>query len=72
MTKGLMRMNKVAEIFDVPLSRAYEMARKSLIPGVVRVGRQVRVDPIRLSEFIEQGGKGLEDQRPEPDRPQTK
>lgn len=73
MQTSLLRMKKVAAIFDVPVSRAYEMARKGLIPGIVRVGRQVRVNPTTLFEFIEKGGKGLEDQRPERrDRKQTK
>jgi excisionase family DNA binding protein len=51
----LLRVAQVAEILDVSVQRAYELARIGTLP-VVRVGRQVRVDPLRLREWIRAGG----------------
>ena len=42
----------------VSYARAAELARQELIP-VVRLGRQVRVNPVALEEFISSGGKSL-------------
>ena len=39
-------------------TKAYQLAREGLIP-VVRLGRQLRVDPRRLNEWMELGGSGL-------------
>jgi excisionase family DNA binding protein len=55
----LLRIPEVAQILAVSPQRAYELARKDLLP-VVRVGRQVRVDPRRLEEWIAEGGGTLE------------
>jgi excisionase family DNA binding protein len=55
----LLRIPEVAEILAVSPQRAYELARKDLLP-VVRVGRQVRVDPGRLEEWIANGGGAVE------------
>ncbi len=54
----LLRITDVAQILDVPLARAYEMARLGIIP-VVRLGRQLRVDPERLESWIAAGGQSL-------------
>lgn len=56
--KKLIRVSAAAEILDVPEERVYKMAREGLIP-VVRVGRQLRIDPEQLSKWISQGGKTL-------------
>jgi Helix-turn-helix domain len=48
---------KVACLLDISRHRAYTLARKGILPGVVRLGRQVRVDPDRLTAFIDSGGK---------------
>ena len=58
MSKKLLRISEVAQVLDVPLARAYEMAREGIIP-VVRLGRQLRVDPARFEEWIESGGQPL-------------
>jgi excisionase family DNA binding protein len=54
----LLRLGEVAEMLDVPPARVYEMARRGLLP-VVRMGRQVRVDPEQLETWIEAGGQPL-------------
>lgn len=58
MEKKLLRISEVAHVLDVPLSRAYGMAREGIIP-VVHLGRQLRVDPSRLEEWIKTGGQPL-------------
>ncbi|MCL6443777.1 MAG: helix-turn-helix domain-containing protein [Alicyclobacillus sp.] len=42
---------EVARLLDVTEDRAYKMARDGLLP-VVRLGRQVRVDPEALQRWI--------------------
>jgi len=59
MSPALLRMPVVATILDVDLQRAYEMARTGLLPGVVRLGRQIRVDRQKLQQFIDSGGAPL-------------
>ena len=54
--RKLLRIEDVAEILDVSMGRAYELARAGLFP-VVRLGRQVRVDPRSLDEFLRGGGQ---------------
>jgi excisionase family DNA binding protein len=55
----LLRIPEVAQMLAVSPQRAYELARQDLLP-VVRVGRQVRVDPRRLEEWIAHGGGAVE------------
>jgi len=57
--RRLLRLSEVARLLDVTLPRAYEMARHGIIP-VVRLGRQVRVDPDRLAAWINGGGTPLD------------
>ncbi len=54
----LLRIHEVAEILDVPVARAYELARHGILPAV-RLGRQVRVDAGKLKEWIDEGGTDL-------------
>ena len=56
--RRLLRIDQVAEILDVSTGRAYELARAGLFP-VVGLGRQVRVDPRSLDEFLQGGGQAL-------------
>ena len=58
MGRKLLRISEVADMLDVPLARAYEMAREDIIP-VVRLGRQLRVDPDRFDAWIRAGGQPL-------------
>ncbi|EGD51730.1 DNA binding domain protein, excisionase family [Thermoanaerobacter ethanolicus JW 200] len=59
MNKKLLKLSDVAEILDIKIDRIYALARQGIIP-VVRIGRQLRVDPEKLQEWIEQGGQGFE------------
>jgi excisionase family DNA binding protein len=52
----LLRMPEVAALIDTSLPRAYELVRLGVIPGVVRLGRQIRVNPDVLAKWITQGG----------------
>lgn len=54
----LLTMGEVANILNVTPQRAYELARAGLLP-TVKLGRQVRVDEARLSDWIQKGGAGL-------------
>ncbi len=61
----LLRIDDVAEVLDVSRARAYELVREGLLP-VVRLGRQVRVDPSKLEAWLDAGGIGLERKNPPP------
>jgi excisionase family DNA binding protein len=56
--KILLTMEKVATRLGITKARSYELARENIIP-TVRLGRQLRVDPDRLEEFIKNGGQAL-------------
>ena len=58
MSDDLITLRKTARILGVRESRAAELARQGILP-VVRLGRQVRVDPHRLATFIQAGGQPL-------------
>lgn len=54
-----MTIREISEILSVSYLRAYELARRGLLPGVVRIGRQVRIRPDAFREFIDSGGRAL-------------
>lgn len=54
----LLRLAEVASVLDVPAARVYEMARRGILP-VIRMGRQLRVDPEQLQGWIAAGGQSL-------------
>ena len=54
--RKLLAADAVADWFGIPKLRVYELARAGILPGVVRLGRQVRFDPAALERFIEAGG----------------
>lgn len=58
MPKKLLRMHEVAAVLDVSVARAYELCRLNIIPHT-KIGRQVRVCPDHLDEFIRSGGQAL-------------
>jgi len=59
MPQNLLRIEDVARLLCVPRQRCYELFRQGRIPGLVRLGRQLRVQPDRLHEFINRGGAPL-------------
>lgn len=56
--KTLLTIEKVALRLGITEARGYELAREKILP-VVRLGRQVRVDPDALENFIKNGGQAL-------------
>lgn len=50
-----------ARRLGVSHARFYDLVRRGILPAgvVVRLGRHVRVHPVRLEEFIEAGGAAL-------------
>lgn len=54
----LMAVEEVADILGVGVHRVYELARADILPHV-RLGRQLRFSPEKISEFIEGGGQAL-------------
>ncbi len=57
MPEKLLRMSEVAALIDTSLARAYELVRQGVIPGVVRLGRQIRVNPDVLAKWMTQDGR---------------
>lgn len=57
MDKRLLRLPEVARILDLKEDRVYALAREGILP-VVRIGRQLRVDPDKLQAWIDAGGQG--------------
>ena len=55
---GLQTVEDVARDFGVSKARMYELIRQGLIP-VVRLGRQIRLSPDALDEWIRAGGQAL-------------
>ena len=49
---------EVAQLLRINRGRAYEMAADGTLPGVIRLGRTIRVDRVRLLEEL---GKAQED-----------
>ena len=43
---------EVARLLRINRGRAYEMANDGTLPGVIRLGRTIRVDRIRLLEGL--------------------
>jgi excisionase family DNA binding protein len=52
----LLTLSEVSDTLRVTYWRVAELARKGAIPGVVRIGRHVRVRQDALAEFIQNGG----------------
>ena len=60
MAQKLVKASEVRKLLDVESdARIYDLARRSILPGVVRIGRQVRFDLRKIREFIDAGGSSL-------------
>lgn len=55
---ALLTVPEVSERLKISEARVRELGRLGLLP-VVRLGRQVRVDPERLDAWIAEGGQAL-------------
>jgi hypothetical protein len=53
----------VADTFDLPLQRVYDLTRRDVIPAV-RILRQYRYDPAALAEWAKSGGTSIKDVSP--------
>ena len=54
----LLTADAVARRLSVPRARVYELAKAGILP-VVRIGRQLRVEPTELNAWIRRGGTVL-------------
>ncbi|MED0672677.1 helix-turn-helix domain-containing protein [Aneurinibacillus aneurinilyticus] len=52
----LLTIEETCDILAIPIQTGYAMAREKILP-TVRIGRLVRIDPDKLKEWIDQGGK---------------
>jgi excisionase family DNA binding protein len=57
--RQLLTVPQIAAQLGVSLPRAYELCRLGLVPGVVRLGRQIRLDARAVDEWIARGGQAL-------------
>lgn len=48
-----------AEKLNISRARVYDLVRKNVLPHV-KLGKQIKFDPLRLEAFINEGGRGLE------------
>ena len=55
-TPKLLNAQEVAERLSLPKARVYALAREGRIPGVLRLGSQIRFDPQALEAWIRNGG----------------
>lgn len=55
MPEQLLTMAEAALRLQVTVVRAYQLVREGILPAV-RLGRQIRVDPRRLDDFVRKGG----------------
>ncbi|MCL6597630.1 MAG: helix-turn-helix domain-containing protein [Alicyclobacillus macrosporangiidus] len=58
MTLKLLKMSEVANMLNISVDRAYELARQGLMP-VVRLGRQIRVEESDLINWVKSGGSAF-------------
>jgi excisionase family DNA binding protein len=55
MSEKLLTVPEVADYLQVTNARVYELLRQGALP-VVRLGRQVRINPSVLQKLVEAGG----------------
>jgi len=55
----LLTVAEVATVLRVRRGRAYVLLGSGLVPGLVRIGRQLRVDETALRAWIAGGGQSL-------------
>jgi excisionase family DNA binding protein len=51
--RALLRMDEAAERLSISRTKAYELAQRGELPGVLRVGKSLRVSARRLEEWID-------------------
>ncbi len=58
MHQTLLTLEETAKQLNVSYARAAQLAREGILP-TIRLGRQIRVHPDQLSEFLARGGRAL-------------
>lgn len=58
MARTLLTVTQTAEILNTTYARTADLVRQRIIPSV-RLGRQIRIDPVQLDSFIANGGRAL-------------
>jgi excisionase family DNA binding protein len=48
----LLRVSEAAKRLSISRSKAYDLASRGELPGVMRVGKSIRVSATRLAEWI--------------------
>ena len=57
--KVLESVSYAARRLNITEARTYQLIREGVLRGAVKLGRQVRIDPDELEEFIKNGGQAL-------------
>ena len=52
MERLLLRMDEAAKVLGISRSKCYELAAAGLLPGVIRLGKSLRVSVRALEEWI--------------------
>ena len=58
MEKLLLRMNEAAEMLAISRTKCYELAEAGQLPGLIRLGKSLRVSLKALEEHIEREAAG--------------
>lgn len=60
MRQRLVKAPEIRKLLDLDsAARVYDLARQGILPGVVRLGRQIRFDLDKVLEFVATGGQAL-------------
>lgn len=61
MARELLTTEEFLEEYNLKIDKArfYESVRLNLIGGVVRIGRQIRIDRKKFEEWLDNGGQSL-------------
>lgn len=57
MSDRLLTPQEASERLKVPVSWIYERTRMNRMPGMVRIGKYVRISETALQTFVETGGE---------------
>lgn len=59
MTRELLTIQQTSKLLACSYSRAAQLVRDGILP-CIRLGRQIRIDPIQLESFFAKGGQPLD------------
>jgi excisionase family DNA binding protein len=58
-SKTLEPVSYAALRLNITEARVYQLVREGMLGGVVKLGRQIKIDPDELEAFIKNGGQAL-------------